>query len=103
MSRKLVLIGAVAFFVGIGTLVASFVAKPAQIIQGENISLINKIKISFLAVIVQVAGAFLILVAFVLFGWHICGGGGQKKSQKKVLKTKNRSKRPHEISGSNYG
>ena len=107
MSRKLVLIGAVAFFVGIGTLVASFVAKPAQIIQGVKIfpwlQPINLIAISFLAVIVQVAGAFLILVAFVLFGWHICGGGGQKKSQKKVLKTKNRSKRPHEISSSNYG
>ena len=38
MSRKIVLIGAIAFFVGIGTLVASFVAKPAQIIQGRKIS-----------------------------------------------------------------
>ena len=46
-------------------------------------------------------GAVLVLVAFVLFGWHVCGA--DHRANKKVLKTKNRMKRPKEISRNNYG
>ena len=53
------------------------------------------------AAILQVVGAVLVLVAFVLFGWHVCGA--DHRANKKVLKTKNRMKRPKEISRNNYG
>lgn len=83
MSRKLLLIGAVTFLIGVGALVASF-----QIHSGE--------------VPIQIVGAVLILISCILFGWHLCGGS-KSKPKKKVLKTKNRMKKPKEISRNSYG
>jgi len=79
MSRQTLVLGALALVIGIVTFVISFAVVHEGIVR----------------IVLQVAGAFLLLVSFSLFGWHICSGGGN--SSKKVLKTKNRSKRPREI------
>ena len=100
MSRKLLLIGAATFLGGVGALVASFQMSAG----GESeIFLTGKILRNnfYFLVIVQIIGAVLILISFILFGWHICGA--KSKPQKKVLKSKNRMKRPKEISRNNYG
>ena len=55
----------------------------------------------YFIVAIQIVGAVLILISFILFGWHICGA--KSKPKKKVLKSKNRMKRPKEISRNSYG
>ena len=104
MTRKLVLLGALSFFVGIGVIVASFVISPAPIVASKNLENTLSCKTNYprsFSAVIQVVGALLILISFILVGWHVCGG--KNKAPKKVLKSKNRSKRPKEISRSNYG
>merc|ERR1711953_1265774 len=90
MSRRLTIIGALAFFIGIVSIGVSLALNLASIV----------------STIFQAIGALLILVGVILIGWQICSSNHnhQKSSKrKKVLKTKNRSKPVREISGSNYG
>ena len=103
MSRKLLLIGAVTFLIGVGALVASFQIHSG----GEGEDFLKKGNIFqfrnkfYFIVAIQIVGAVLILISFILFGWHICGA--KSKPKKKVLKSKNRMKRPKEISRNSYG
>jgi len=89
MSRRLIIVGVLSFFVGVGALAVSLAINLAGII----------------AIILQAVGALLILVGVILIGWQVCSDNhqGQKSGRKKVLKTKNRSKHVREISRSNYG
>jgi len=89
MSKRLIIVGVLSVFVGVGALAVSLTINLAGII----------------ATILQAVGALLILVGVILIGWQVCSDNheGQKSSRKKVLKTKNRSQHVREISRSNYG
>jgi len=90
MSKRLTIIGAISFSIGVGCIAVSLAAQLAPIV----------------GIIFQAVGALLILVGVILIGWQICSNNhnSQKSSKrKKVLKTKNRSKHVREISGTNYG